>query len=50
MVNPGQYVILNSRKLKIAEALTTVSVNYSPEEVATGQVKIEEQQCFRDFS
>jgi hypothetical protein len=41
MVNPGQYVILSGSKLKIAEALTTVSVNYSPEEVATEQVKIE---------
>jgi Carboxypeptidase regulatory-like domain len=44
MVNSGQYVILSGSKLKIAEALTTVSVNYSPEEVATEQVKIEEQQ------
>src|SRR5258708_33225547 len=43
-VAPGQYVILNGSKLKIAEALTTVSVTYSPEKAATEQVKREEQQ------
>ncbi len=43
-VNPGQYVILTGSKLNIAKALTTVSVNYSPEQIAVEQVKIEEQQ------
>jgi Carboxypeptidase regulatory-like domain len=44
VVEPGQYVILTAAKLKIADALTTVSVVYSPEQVATEQVKIAEQQ------
>lgn len=44
IVNPGQYVILTGTKLKVAEVMTTVSVDYSPVEVATEQVKIEEQQ------
>jgi hypothetical protein len=44
IVKPGQYVILTGSKLNIAKALTTVSVNYSPEQVAVEQVKIEEQQ------
>jgi len=44
IVKPGQYVILKGSKLTIAEALTTVSVIYSPEQVATEQVKVEEQQ------
>lgn len=43
-VAPGQFVILNGSKLKIAEALTTVSVTYSPEKAAIEQVKAEEQQ------
>jgi hypothetical protein len=43
-VAPGQYVILNGSQLKIAEALTTVSVTYSPEKAATEQVKREEAQ------
>jgi hypothetical protein len=43
-VDPGQFVILNGSKLKIAEALTTVSVTYSPEKAAIEQVKAEEQQ------
>ncbi len=43
-VAPGQYVILPSSELTIAEALTTVSVAYSPIEVATEEVRIEEQQ------
>jgi hypothetical protein len=43
-VAAGQFVILNGSKLKIAEALTTVSVTYSPEKAATEQVKAEEQQ------
>jgi hypothetical protein len=43
-VKPGQYVILTGSQLKIAAALTTVSVVYSPEQVAAEQVKIEEHQ------
>lgn len=43
-LQPGQYLILTGSTLKIAGALTTVSVNYSPIEVATEQVRIEEQQ------
>src|SRR6266576_6912082 len=44
IVNPGQYVILTGSKLNIAEVMTTVSVDYSPEEVAIEQVRIEEEQ------
>jgi hypothetical protein len=44
MLTPGQYVIVNGTKLQVAMALTTVTVGYSAEEVATEQVKIEEQQ------
>jgi Carboxypeptidase regulatory-like domain len=43
-VKPGQYVILTGCLLKIPEEVTTVSVAYSPVEVATEEVKIEEQQ------
>jgi hypothetical protein len=43
-LTPGQYLILTGSKLHIAEALTTVTVFNTPEEVATEQVKIEEQQ------
>ncbi len=44
IVKPGQYIILTGSKLKIAEALTTVSVAYSPVEAAIEQVKRQEQQ------
>jgi hypothetical protein len=44
VLNPGQYLILTDTKLHIAEAMTTVSVVYTPEEVAIEQVKIEETQ------
>jgi hypothetical protein len=44
IVQPGQYIILTGSKLKITDKLTTVSVVYSPIEVATEQVKIAEQQ------
>ena len=44
VLNPGQYVILTGSKLKIAEVMTSVSVDYSPEEVALEQVRIEEEQ------
>jgi hypothetical protein len=43
-LQPGQYLILRVNKLRIAEAVTKVTVGYSAEELATEQVKIEEQQ------
>jgi hypothetical protein len=42
-VAPGQYVILTGTKLKVAEAVTTVSVVYSPEEVATARSRRDPQ-------
>lgn len=44
VLNAGQYLILTDSKLRIAKATTTVSVVYTPVEVATEQVKIEETQ------
>ena len=44
IVNPGQYVILTGCELKITTVLTSVSVSDSTEEIATEQVKVEEQQ------
>jgi hypothetical protein len=47
IVKPSQYVILRVPKLQIAEALTTINVASaaaSPQEIATEQVKQEEQQ------
>jgi Carboxypeptidase regulatory-like domain len=44
IVNPGQYVILPGCELKITTAMTSVSVSDSTEEIATEQVKAEEQQ------
>jgi hypothetical protein len=43
-LTPGQYVILTVDRLRIAKAVTSVTVGYIPEEVATEQVKIEEHQ------
>jgi len=43
-LNPGQYVILTVSRLRVAKAVTTVTVGYSAEELATEQVKIEEHQ------
>ena len=43
-VEPGQFKILTDVQLRISVALTTVQVTYNPVEVATQQVKIEEQQ------
>ncbi|MCU1301308.1 MAG: Carboxypeptidase regulatory-like protein [Candidatus Sulfotelmatobacter sp.] len=43
-LQPGQYIILTVSKLRIAQAVTTVTVGYSAEEIATEQVKIEEHQ------
>jgi hypothetical protein len=47
VLKPGQYAILTGSKLRIAEALTTITVAApaaSPEEIAAEQVKAEEQQ------
>ena len=44
VLSPGQYLILTGTKLQVAQVNTTVSVVYSPEEVAVEQVKIEETQ------
>ena len=44
ILTPGEYLILKGSQLQIAEAQTTVSVVYSPEQIATEEVKIEEQQ------
>jgi hypothetical protein len=44
VLGPGQCLILTDSKLRVAQQLTTVDVHYSAEEVATEQVKIEEQQ------
>jgi Carboxypeptidase regulatory-like domain len=49
MLKPGQYVIVKGTKLQVAMALTTVTVGYSAEEVATEQVKIEERQRIFGF-
>ena len=49
MLKPGQYVIVKGTKLEVAMALTTVTVGYSAKEVATEQVKIEEQQRIFGF-
>ena len=44
VLNPRQYLILTGTKLQVAQVNTTVSVVYTPEEVAVEQVKIEETQ------
>jgi hypothetical protein len=45
ILTPGQYAIVTGSKLRIAEVLTTVTVTpASSEEIATEQVKAEEQQ------
>src|ERR1700736_4951776 len=51
-LKPGQYVILKGSKLQIAEAITAITVSApaaSPEEIATEQVKAEEQQRIFGF-
>ncbi len=48
-LKPGQFVILPVPKLRIVAALTKVTVGYTPEEVATQQVKVEEQQRIFGF-
>jgi Carboxypeptidase regulatory-like domain len=49
ILKPGQYVILTVSKLRIATALTQVNVGYSPVEIASEQVKVEEQQRIFGF-
>jgi hypothetical protein len=52
MLKPGQYAILPVSKLRIAEALTTITVASpaaSLEEIAADQVKVEEQQRIFGF-
>ena len=52
MLKPGQYAILPVSKLRIAEALTTITVASpaaSSEEIAAEQVKVEEQQRIFGF-
>jgi len=49
MLKPGQYVIVKGSKLQVAMALTTVTVGYSAEEVATEQIKMQEQQRILRF-
>lgn len=44
ILKPGQSEILTGAKLRVAEARTTVNVEYSADEVATEQVKVEEAQ------
>jgi hypothetical protein len=47
ILKPGQYEILTGSKLRVAEALTTITVAAqvaSPQEIAAEQVKVEEQQ------
>lgn len=44
VLNPGQYLILKDTRLHITEVTTTVNVVYTPEEIATEEVKVEETQ------
>jgi hypothetical protein len=44
VLSPGQYLIVSGSQLRISTATTTVSVNYTPVEVATEEVKIAETQ------
>jgi hypothetical protein len=44
VLNPGQYMILTPSKLHLTEVTTSVNVTYTPEEIATEEVKIEETQ------
>ena len=43
-LRPGQYLILTVPRLQIRTAFTSVTVGYSAEQIAAGQVKIEEKQ------
>jgi hypothetical protein len=44
VLSSGQYMILGGSKLHIAQVTTSINVAYTPEEIATEQVKIEETQ------
>ena len=44
ILNPGQHVFLTDSRLKIAGVVTSVTVFSTPEQIATEQVKVEEQQ------
>jgi len=48
-LQPGQYIILSVGKLRVATAVTKVTVGYSPEEIATEQVRIAEHQRIFGF-
>jgi hypothetical protein len=48
-LNPGQYIILTDTRLRIATAVTTLTVGYPTEELASEQVKVEEQQRIFGF-
>lgn len=49
ILQPNQFKILTDIQLRIPPALTTVQVTYNPVEVATEEVKIEEQQRILGF-
>lgn len=49
MIEPGQFKILSDIQLRIKTELTTVQVTYDPVEVATEQVKVQEQQRVLGF-
>lgn len=49
ILKPGEYEILTVSRLRIAPALTQVNVGYSAVEIATEQVKVEEQQRIFGF-
>jgi hypothetical protein len=49
ILEPGQFKILAGIKLRIQTELTTVQVTYDPVEVATEQVRVQEQQRVLGF-
>jgi hypothetical protein len=49
ILEPGQFKILADIQLRIKTELTTVQVTYDPVEVATEQVKVQEQQRILGF-
>ncbi len=49
ILDPGQFKILADIQLRIKTELTTVQVTYDPVEVATQQVKVQEQQRVLGF-
>ncbi len=44
VLNPGQYMILGESKLHLTKVTTSVDVSYTPVEIATQEVKVEETQ------